>query len=109
MEILIDEAVKWKIEAMTRKQNDQLAETQEHIKEMRRNMDIITNDFATQNNLTNRAIYDNSAQLENSLMSQLQNIIGQVQQELDQKLLNQNHQVEERLQDLDKLGQVNHD
>jgi uncharacterized protein YwqG len=87
MEILIDEAVKWKIEAMTRKQNDQLAETQEHIKEMRRNMDIITNDFATQNNLTNRAIYDNSAQLENSLMSQLQNIIGQVQQELDQKLL----------------------
>jgi hypothetical protein len=109
MEILIDEAVKWKIEAMTRKQNDQLAETQEHIKEMRRNMDIITNDFATQNNLTNRAIYDNSAQLENSLMSQLQNIIGQVQQELDQKLLTQNHQVEERLQDLDKLGQVNHD
>jgi uncharacterized protein YwqG len=91
MEILIDEAVKWKIEAMTRKQNDQLAETQEHIKEMRRNMDIITNDFATQNNLTNRAIYDNSAQLENSLMSQLQNIIGQVQQELDQKLLTQNH------------------
>lgn len=45
MEIIIDEAVKWKIEAMTRKQTDQLAESDETLKEMKRNIEIITNDF----------------------------------------------------------------
>ena len=56
IETLVDEAVKWRLESLSRQQEDRLCELEDQQKELRRTIGIVTSECTTQFSAINKTL-----------------------------------------------------